>query len=165
VKDRHKYGAAQVGDRQQAQLLALDQLRIPGRGVRLSPAITGCLWGIRTEVVGGEAFWLLTDLPSLDCNPSRKLRRFESFTCHRVRERASDLRKRSSEALFIYPMGVSNRCCFWRSSGLWVARLDLRKHVNRIGRRWVRPEYAWKFGSTPPCWPDSPSADLRGRWG
>jgi hypothetical protein len=29
-----------------------------------------------------------------------------------VRERASDLRKRGSEALFIYLVGVSKRCCF-----------------------------------------------------
>src|SRR5664279_3555943 len=42
-------------------------------------------------------------------NPSRKLRRFESFTCHRVRERAPDLRKRGPEALLVYPMRVSKR--------------------------------------------------------
>src|SRR5664280_3058572 len=45
-------------------------------------------------------------------NPSRKLRRFESFTCHHVRERASDLRKRGSEALLIYLVGVSKRPVF-----------------------------------------------------
>ena len=42
-------------------------------------------------------------------NPSRKLRRFESFTCHHVLGRASELRKRGSEAHFVYPMGVSKR--------------------------------------------------------
>jgi len=46
-------------------------------------------------------------------DPSRKLRRFESFTCHHVLERASDdLRKRGSEALFVYLAGVSKWHCF-----------------------------------------------------
>jgi hypothetical protein len=50
-------------------------------------------------------------------NPSRELRRFESFTCHRVRERASDQRKRQSEALLIYPARVSKLPLLWQSSG------------------------------------------------
>jgi hypothetical protein len=98
-------------------------------------------------------------------NPSRKLRRFESFTCHRVRERASDLRKRGSEALVVYPMGVSKRRLFGDPHGFGSQACDLRKCVNLIGWRWVRPENARKFGSMPPCWPDSLSAGLRGRWG
>ena len=56
-------------------------------------------------------------------NPSRKLRRFESFTCHRVRERAPDQRKRRSEALRAYLVGVSKLPLFWRSSGSAVAGL------------------------------------------
>ncbi len=32
---------------------------VPGR-VRLTPADVGCLWGIRTEVVAGQAFALVT---------------------------------------------------------------------------------------------------------
>src|SRR5450759_3802030 len=48
-------------------------------------------------------------------NPSRKLRRFESFTCHHVRERASELRKRGSEALLTYLVGVFKTTPFWRS--------------------------------------------------
>jgi hypothetical protein len=47
--------------------------------------------------------------------PSRELRRFESFTCHRVRERASDQRKRRSEAFPIYPVGVFKTQCVSRS--------------------------------------------------
>ena len=98
-------------------------------------------------------------------NPSRKLRRFESFTCHHVLERASDLRKRGSEVLVVYPVGVSKRHRFGGPQSFGSQACDLRKRANLIGWRWVRPEYAGKFGSTPPCWPDSASADLRGRWG
>jgi hypothetical protein len=68
-------------------------------------------------------------------NPSRKLRRFESFTCHHVRERASDLRKRGSEALFIYLWGVSKRRRFGDPQSFPSQACDLRKRVNRIGWR------------------------------
>src|ERR1019366_2402402 len=98
-------------------------------------------------------------------NPSRKLRRFESFTCHHVPERASELRKRGSEALIIYLVGVSKRCRFGDPQSFGSQACELRKRVVRIGWRRVRPEYAGEFGSTPPCSPDSASADLRGRWG
>ena len=56
-------------------------------------------------------------------NPSRELRRFESFTCHRVRERASDQRKRRSGAFLPYPVGVSKLPSFWQSSGSNVTGL------------------------------------------
>jgi hypothetical protein len=56
-------------------------------------------------------------------NPSRELRRFESFTCHRVRERASDQWKRRSGALLAYLVGVSKLPLFWQSSGPAVAGL------------------------------------------
>ena len=56
-------------------------------------------------------------------NPSRKLRRFESFTCHRVRERTSDLRRRGRRPSFLYLVGVSKTAPSWRSSGSGVADL------------------------------------------
>jgi hypothetical protein len=37
------------------------------RGVRLKPMIVGYLWGIRTEVVAGQAFALVTVLQPWDC--------------------------------------------------------------------------------------------------
>src|SRR5665647_2668304 len=62
-------------------------------------------------------------------NPSRKLRRFESFTCHHVPERASDLRKRGSEAFFVYLVGVSKRRCFGDLHCLGSQACDLRKRM------------------------------------
>jgi len=56
-------------------------------------------------------------------NPSRKLRRFESFTCHHVRERAFDQRKRGRRPSFLYLVGVSKTTVFWRSAGCWIAGL------------------------------------------
>ncbi len=47
-----------------------------------------------------------TTCPPRAVNPSRKLRRFESFTCHHVRGRALDLRKRRSGT----PSAASSRC-------------------------------------------------------
>ena len=37
------------------------------RGVRLWPMVVGYLWGIRTEVVVGQAFALVTVLQPRDC--------------------------------------------------------------------------------------------------
>ena len=39
-------------------------------------------------------------------NPSRELRRFESFTCHQTSETGSDLRKRGSDPVHVYGAGV-----------------------------------------------------------
>src|SRR5476649_2228777 len=60
-----------------------------------------CYPSIRTTAGCPSGQWEWT------VNPSRELRRFESFTCHRVRERASDQRKRRSEALGTYTGGGS----------------------------------------------------------
>src|SRR5664280_1712664 len=59
-------------------------------------------------------------------NPSRKLRRFESFTCHHVPERASELRKRGLEALIIYLAGVSKRCLFGDPQSFGSQACELR---------------------------------------
>src|ERR1035438_4225934 len=65
-----------------------------------------------------------------------------------------------------YTWGYRNGPFFGGPQDFGSQACDLRKCANRIGWRRVRPEYAGKFGSTPPCWPDSSSADdLRGRWG
>ena len=57
-------------------------------------AIIGCrrlcrVWAprIRPELVLQSEFGLVRALRVADCNPSRKLRRFESFTCHHLRKR------------------------------------------------------------------------------
>src|SRR5665647_223621 len=67
-------------------------------------------------------------------NPSRKLRRFESFTCHRVRERASDLRKRGRRPSSYTWRGYRKRPRFGGHQVLVPQACDLRKRVNRIGR-------------------------------
>ena len=67
-------------------------------------------------------------------NPSRELRRFESFTCHRVRERASDLRKRGRRPSFYTWWGYRKRPRFGGHQVLVPRACDLRKRVNRIGR-------------------------------
>src|SRR5665811_250191 len=76
-----------------------------------------CYPSIRTKAGCPSGQWEWT------VNPSRELRRFESFTCHHVRERASDLRKRGRRPLLIYLVGVSKTAPFWRSSGSGVASL------------------------------------------
>jgi len=92
-------------------------------GVRLWSVVTGRLWGIRTEVVGGEAFPLLTDLPSLDCKSIAKGSKVRILHLPPRAERAPDLRKRRSGALFMYPVGVSKWRCMSRSSRPWAAGL------------------------------------------
>ena len=92
---------------------------------------------------------------SRSVNPSRKLRRFESFTCHTLRKGASDLRKRRSEAL-LQPPG---EYLTWRvSDTIWRPRdevSDLRKRGSRGSQGFARAEYARKFGlrSVPPRGP------------
>jgi hypothetical protein len=41
-------------------------------GVRLWSVVTGCLWGIRTEVIAGQAFPLVTGLQPWDCKSIAK---------------------------------------------------------------------------------------------
>ena len=94
-------------------------------------------------------------------NPSRKLRRFESFTCHHVRERASDLRKRKVRGLLTYTVGVSKTALLWRSSGSGPQASDLVNARTDLGGIEVCGECARKLGFTPPCWPDCRRADLR----
>src|SRR5450631_249735 len=62
--------------------------------------VVGYLWGIRTEVVAGQAFPLATGLQPWDCNPSRKLRRFESPITAGPHERAPNPRFRRSRGPF-----------------------------------------------------------------
>jgi hypothetical protein len=70
----------------------------------------------------------------LSVNPSRKLRRFESFTCHPVHERAPDQRKRRSQALFHVP-----------------ARVGLTS-ASGGARRLSVGNWSGKFGRAPPPW-------------
>src|ERR1039458_8059063 len=110
---------------------------------RIWPAeLSGCRWF--TSAVCGEYARKLLPVRrfrwSRACNPgtvnpSRKLRRFESFTCHHVPERASELRKRGSEALVIYLVGVSRRCRFGDPQSFGSQACELRKRVVRIGWR------------------------------
>jgi hypothetical protein len=70
-------------------------------------------------------------------NPSRKLRRFESFTCHHVRERASDLRKRGRRPFSYTWWGYRNGPFLATIMVLGSQACDLRKRVQRTG--WRRP--------------------------
>ena len=100
---------------------------IDRRSVRLRSVVVGC----RRVSVGNahvSCRWKGRFRWSRACrrwsvNPSRKLRRFESFTCHHVRERAFDQRKRGRRPSFLYLVGVSKTTVFWRSAGCWIAGL------------------------------------------
>jgi hypothetical protein len=134
---------------------------VSGRS-RLSPDICGeCARKLSME----GTFSLVTGLPPLVCKSIAKASKVRILHLPPRAREASDLRKRGSEALFVYLVGVSKRRRFGGPQGFGSQACDLRKRANRIGWRWVRPEYTGKFGSTPPCAPDSASADLRGRWG
>src|SRR5450631_3014457 len=95
-------------------------------------------------------------------NPSRKLRRFESFTCHHVLKG---------------PLTCGNAGQGPSSCTRWGIQMAVHESViPALGRRpvtcanastepggvEVRAEYVRKFGFTPPHWPDSSGADLRG---
>ena len=76
-----------------------------GFGIRGCP----CYPSTRTKAGCPSGQWEWT------VNPSRKLRRFESFTCHPVHKRAPDQRKRRFGAFFVAPARVrlisgSERC-------------------------------------------------------
>jgi len=106
------------------------------------PGVSG--WPRLTSAVCGEyARKLLRVKPlhwSRSCslgtvNPSRKLRRFESFTCHRVRVRASDLRKRGRRPSSYTWRGYRKRPRFGGHQVLGSQACDLRKRLSRVGRR------------------------------
>src|SRR6476469_5417190 len=67
------------------------------RGPDYGPRPISCYPSRRTKAGCPSGQWKRT------VNPSRKLRRFESFTCHPVPRRASDQRKRRSGALLASP--------------------------------------------------------------
>src|ERR1035437_703089 len=86
--------------------------------------VGGYLWGIRTEVVVGQAFALVTVLQPWDCKSIAKASKVRILHLPPRAVRASDdLRKRRSGALFMYPVGVSKWRCMSRSSGPWAAGL------------------------------------------
>jgi hypothetical protein len=62
--------------------------------VRMWSVVVDCLWGMRTEVVGAQAFWLLTGLPSLVCSSIAKASKVRILHLPPRAERAPDLRRR-----------------------------------------------------------------------
>jgi len=86
--------------------------------------VVGYLWGIRTEVVAGQAFSLITGLEPWDCKSIAKASKVRILHLPPRAERAPDLRKRRSGALFMYPVGVSKWRCMSRSSRPWVGSAD-----------------------------------------
>jgi hypothetical protein len=73
------------------------------RSVRLASADVGCLWGIRTEVVAGQTFPLVTGLQPWDCKSIAKASKVRILHLPPRAERAFDLRKRRSRALSLGP--------------------------------------------------------------
>jgi hypothetical protein len=109
---------------------------------RLSVGNThGSCWGTR------HSRWSQACRP-WSVNPSRKLRRFESFTWHHVLERA-DQWKRLGGDPFIYLVGVSMLAWLSRSHGVRPQVCDLHKRGRADGRRRRLWEYVRKFGPTP----------------
>jgi hypothetical protein len=121
---------------------------------RLSVGNThGSCWGTR------HSRWSQACRP-WSVNPSRKLRRFESFTWHHVLERA-DQWKRLGGDPFIYLVGVSMPAWLSRSHGVRPQVCDLHKRGRADGRRRRLWEYVRKFGSTPRAGRTRPKADHR----
>ena len=64
--------------------------RIVRLAVRLSSDVVGCLWGIRTEVVVGQASPLFTGLPLMDCKSIAKASKVRILHLPPRAERALD---------------------------------------------------------------------------
>jgi len=73
--------------------------REPDRDVRLWSVEGGCLWGIRTEVVVGQAFSLVTGLQPWDCTSIAKASKVRILHLPPRAQRAPGQRKRWSGAL------------------------------------------------------------------
>src|SRR5450756_1208776 len=85
---------------------------VSGRS-RLSPDICG---EYARKFVGGQALSLVTGLPPLVCKSIAKASKVRILHLPPRAERALDLRKRRSGALFMYPVGVSKVASMTRSS-------------------------------------------------
>ena len=80
------------------------------RGVRSSSVVGGCLWGMRTEVVGEVAYCLVRGLSPMDCKSIAKASKVRILHLPPRAERAPDQRKRRSGALSCGPAVIgSNR--------------------------------------------------------
>ena len=76
----------------------------------IGPADGGCLWRIRTEVVVGEAFWLLRGVQPWDCKSIAKASKVRILHLPPRAQRALDQWKRRSGALSCGPaVSGSNR--------------------------------------------------------
>jgi hypothetical protein len=73
-----------------ASVVAVD---VALRGVRLRPRAVGYLWGIRTEVVAGQAFPLVTGLQPWDCKSIAKGSKVRILHLPPRAERAPDAMK------------------------------------------------------------------------
>jgi hypothetical protein len=71
----------------------------PG-SVRLDSADVGCLWGMRMEIVEGQAFSLVKGLQPWDCKSIAKASKVRILHLPPRTERAPDLRKRRLGALW-----------------------------------------------------------------
>src|ERR1035437_6358993 len=63
------------------------------RGVRSSSVVGGCLWGMRTEVVGEVAFCLVRGLSPMDCKSIAKASKVRILHLPPRAERAPDVMK------------------------------------------------------------------------
>jgi hypothetical protein len=120
----------------------------------LLAGVSGCgrLWPAVCGECARKPLWVRRFRWSQACslgtvNPSRKLRRFESFTCHRVRERASDLRKRGQRLSSHTWRGYPNCPCFGGHQVRRPQACDLRKRGRRTGDVEIRGEYVRKLES------------------
>ena len=94
-------GAGKGHDPAGTAICVLSRVLKPYGGVRLWPTVAGCMWGIRTEVVVGEMFWLVTALSPMVCKSIAKASKVRILHLPPRAERALDLRKRRSGALFM----------------------------------------------------------------
>jgi len=123
--------------------------------VSIGPADGGCLWGIRTEVVVGEAFWLLRGVQPWDCKSIAKASKVRILHLPPRVERASDLRKRRSGASSCTPWGYPNWVGQVAHHGLRPQTCERANAQRRTGGVDAGRECAGKFGPAPPCWSDS----------
>src|SRR5450759_5137327 len=148
---RSSYGTAQPGDRQRAQLFAFLQdssspIGVSGCG-RLSPAVCGecarkLLWERRFRWSARCRPWSV--------NPSRKLRRFESFTCHHVLKGPLTCGNAGRGPLLVRGGGIESGSFLAIFTALGRRPMTCANASTEPGGVEVRAEYVRKFGFTPP---------------
>ena len=122
--------------------------------------VVGYLWGIRPEVSAGRAISLVTRLPPLVVDPSRKLRRFESFTCHHVPKGPLMPAETPDRGPLAYPVGVRDGVDESVISAFGRRPVTCTNADERTSGVDVRAEYVRKFVFAPSAARIVPRADL-----